>query len=163
MGNLHSTFPDVVGKHTIGSYNNRGSRLTSFCSQYKLFVANTCFKKRRIYTWSHPNGTTRNQIDFIITRQRHREGITDASVLNLPDISDHRLVRATLRTNFSWNKPKPLSKKFDLASLKIEEISSAFQLELRNRFHPLLSEEAGDPGIILNDSERLLESYHLNS
>ena len=82
VGGLHTTYPNHVGKHTIGSSNERGERLASFCSANNLYITNTFFKKRRIHTWNHPNGKSKGQIDFIISRSKFCQNVTDASVLN---------------------------------------------------------------------------------
>ena len=50
VGGQHSAYPKCVGKHTIGSSNNRGERLASFCSANNLYITNTFFQKRRLHT-----------------------------------------------------------------------------------------------------------------
>ena len=137
VGGLFLHSPKAVGKHTMGAYNSRGQKLTDFCTRHSLAITNTMFKKRRIHTWTSPKGNM-HQIDFIITRQRHMKAIHDSEVLNLPDISDHRLIRTKLKLNFSWYKPCQSLNKFDLAQLKNTATKTAFQTELKNRFLPLL-------------------------
>ena len=92
VGGLHSTYPNCVGKHTIGSNNSRGERLASFCSANNLYITNTFFQKRRLHTWNHPNGKSKGQIDFILSRNKFCQNVTDASVINTPSISDHRFL-----------------------------------------------------------------------
>ena len=138
VGGLNTSYPSSIGKHTIGSSNKRGERLASFCSANNLYVTNTFFKKRRIHTWNHPNGKSKGQIDFILSRTRFSQNVTNASVLNTPSISDHRLVRAEIKLDYIWRKPKPLSRKYNVSALNTIDTASAFQLELSNRFSPLL-------------------------
>ena len=126
VGGLHTTYPNHVGKHNIGSSNERGERLASFCSANNLYITNTFFKKRRIHTWNHPNGKSKSQIDFIISRSKFCPNITDVSVLNTPSVSDHRLVRIEVKSTYIWQKPKSLSKKFNVSSLKNIETATSF-------------------------------------
>ena len=50
--------PGVTGKFGLGVQNEAGHRLTEFCQENTLFIANTLFKqyKRRLYTWTSPDG-----------------------------------------------------------------------------------------------------------
>ena len=61
VGNLYDSYPNNIGKHTIGNSNLRGERLASFCAMNNLYVTNTFFKKRRQHTWSHPDGIHKAQ------------------------------------------------------------------------------------------------------
>ena len=91
LGGLHTNYPTSIGKHTIGEYNERGELLAKFCARNKLVVTNTRFHKRKHHTWTSPDGKTKNQIDFILTRNTTiRQNVLDSGPLNLPDISDHK-------------------------------------------------------------------------
>ena len=138
VGGLHSAYPNCVGKHTIGSSNNRGERLASFCSANNLYITNTFIRERRLHTWNHPNGRNKGQIDFILSRNKFCQNVTDASVLNTPSISDHRLLRAEVKLDYIWQKPKTTVKKYNISALKNVETATSFQLELTNRFLPLI-------------------------
>ena len=50
--------PGVVGKFSLGVQNEAGQRLTEFCQENALVIANTLFQqhKRRLYTWTSPDG-----------------------------------------------------------------------------------------------------------
>ena len=139
VGGLDSTYPNCVGKHTIGSFNTRGERLATFCSANNLYITNTYFKKRRLHTWNHPNGRNKAQIDFILSRNKFCQNVTNASVLNTPSISDHRLLRVEVKTSYTWQKPKSKIKRFDISGLKDNNKHLSFQLELSNRFLPLIN------------------------
>ena len=58
--------PGVTGKFGLGIQNEAGQRLTEFCQENTLVIANTLFQqnKRRLYTWTSPDGQHRNQIDL---------------------------------------------------------------------------------------------------
>ena len=47
--------PVVTGKFDLGVQNEAGQRLTEFCQENTLVIANTLFQqhKRRFYTWTH--------------------------------------------------------------------------------------------------------------
>ena len=59
--------PRVTGKFDLGVRNEAGQRLIEFCQENALVIANTVFQqhKRRLYTWTSPDGQHRNQIDYI--------------------------------------------------------------------------------------------------
>ena len=48
--------PGVTGKFGLGEQNEAGQRLTEFCQENALVIANTLFQqhKRRLYTWTSP-------------------------------------------------------------------------------------------------------------
>ena len=64
--------PGVIGKFGLGVQNEGGQRLTEFCQENALVIANTLFKqyRRRLYTWTSPDGRHRSQIDYILCGQR---------------------------------------------------------------------------------------------
>ena len=50
--------PGVTGKFGLGVQNEAEQRLTEFCQENALGIANTLFQqhKRRLYTWTSPDG-----------------------------------------------------------------------------------------------------------
>ena len=60
--------PGVTGKFGLGVENEAGQRLREFCQENGLVIANTFFQqhKRRLYTWTSPDGQYKNQIDYIV-------------------------------------------------------------------------------------------------
>ena len=50
--------PGVTGKFGLGVQNEAGQRLTEFCQENALVIANTLFQQhmRRLYTWASPDG-----------------------------------------------------------------------------------------------------------
>ena len=69
--------PRVTCKFGHGVQNEAGQRLTEFCQENALVIANSLFQqhKRRLYTWTSPDGQHQNQIDYIIFSQRWRSSI----------------------------------------------------------------------------------------
>ena len=72
--------PGVTSKFGLGVQNEAGQRLTEFCQENVLVIANTLFQqhKRRLYTWTSPDGQHQNQIDYIFCSQRWRSSIQSA-------------------------------------------------------------------------------------
>ena len=64
--------PGVTGKFGLGIRNGAGQRLIEFCQENALVIANSLFQehKRRLYTWTSPDGRHLNQIDYILCSQR---------------------------------------------------------------------------------------------
>ena len=69
--------PGVTGKFGLGIWNEAGQRLLEFCQENALVITNTLFQqhKRRLYTWTSPDGQYRNQVDSILCSQRWRSSI----------------------------------------------------------------------------------------
>ena len=69
--------PGVTGKFGLGMQNEAGQKLIAFCQENALVIANTLIQqhKRRLYTWTSPDGRHRNQIDYILCSQRWRSSI----------------------------------------------------------------------------------------
>ena len=72
--------PGVTGKFGLGIQNKAGQRLIEFCQENAPVLANTLFQqhKRRLYTWTSPDGQHQNQIDYILCSQRWRSSIESA-------------------------------------------------------------------------------------
>ena len=64
--------PGVTGKFGFKVQNEAGQRLIELCPENALVTANTLFQqhKRRLYTWTSPDGQHGNQIDYILCSQR---------------------------------------------------------------------------------------------
>ena len=72
--------PGVTGKFGLGVQNEAGQWLTQLCQENALVLANTFFQqhKRRLYTWTSPDGQHQNQIDYILCSQRWRSSVQPA-------------------------------------------------------------------------------------
>ena len=69
--------PGVTGKFGLGVRNEAGQWLIEFCQEDTLVIANTLFQqhKRRLYTWTSPDGQRRNQFVYILRSQKWRNSI----------------------------------------------------------------------------------------
>ena len=92
--------PGVTGKFGLGIRNEAGQRLIEFCQEIALVIANTLFQqhKRRLCTWTSPDGQHRNQIDYILCSQRWISSIQSTKTRPGADCgSDHELLITKLR------------------------------------------------------------------
>ena len=92
--------PGVTGKFGLGVQNKAGQRLTEFCQENTLVIANTLFQqhKRRLYTWTSPDGQYRNQTYYILCSQRWRSSIQSVKTRWEADSSsDYELLTAKFR------------------------------------------------------------------
>ena len=92
--------PRVTGKFDLGVLNDPGQRLIVFCQENALVIANTLFQqhKRRLYTWTSPDGQYQNRIDYILCSQRWRSSIQSSRTRPGADCgSDHELLIAKSR------------------------------------------------------------------
>ena len=88
---------NMRGWFGLGVQKEAGQRLTEFCQENALVIANTLFQqhKRGLYTWTSPDGQHWNQIDYILFRQRWRSSILSAKTRPGADYgSDHELLIA---------------------------------------------------------------------
>ena len=83
--------PRVIGKVGFGIQDEAGQRLIEFCQENALVIANTLFQqhKRRLYTWTSPDGQHQNQIDYILCSQRGRRSIQTAKTRPGDDCGSH--------------------------------------------------------------------------
>ena len=92
--------PGVTGKFGLGVQNKAGQRLTEFCQENALVMANTLFQQheRILYTWTLPEGQYQNQIDYILCREKWRSSIQSTKTKPGTDCgSDHELLIAKFR------------------------------------------------------------------
>ena len=83
--------PGVTGKFDLGIQNEAGQRLIEFCQENALVIANTLFQqhKRRLYTWTSPDGQHRLIIFFaakdgeaLYSQQKQDQKLTVARIMN---------------------------------------------------------------------------------
>ena len=87
--------PGVTGKFGLGVQKEAEKNLVEFCQENALVIANTLFQqhKRRLYTWTSPDGQYRNQTDYILCSQRWGSSIQSAKTRLAADCgSDHELL-----------------------------------------------------------------------
>ena len=125
--------PGVTGKFGHGVQNEAGQRLIEFCQENALVIANTLFQqhKRRLYTWTSPDGQHQNQIGYIFCSQRWKSSIQSAKTR--PGAycgSDHELLIAKFRLKLK--KVKKTTKPF---RYNLNRIPNDYTVEVRNRLY----------------------------
>ena len=98
-------------------------------------VPNTLFQqhKRRLYTWTSPNGQHRNQTDYILCSQRWRSSIQSAKIRPRADChTDHELLIAKFRLNLKKVRESIKPFRYDL-----NQIPYDYTVAVRNRFKGL--------------------------
>ena len=119
----------------LGMRNEAGQRLIEFCQENALVIANTLFQqhKRRLYTWTSPDGQHQNQIDYILCSQRWRSSIESAKTRPGADCdSDHELLIAKFRL-----KLKKVGKTTRPFRYDLNQIPYDYTVEVTNRFKGL--------------------------
>ena len=89
-----------LGKSGLGIRNEAGQRLIEFCQENTLVIVTTLFQqhKRRLYTWTSPDGQYQNQTGYILCSQSWRSSIQSAKTRPGADRgSDHELLIAKFR------------------------------------------------------------------
>ena len=118
--------PRVTGKFGLGVRNQVGQRLTEFCQENALVIANTLFQqhKRRLCTWTSPDGQYWNQIDYILCSRRWRSSIQSRKIrLGAECGSDHEflLAKFKLKLKKAGKAAKPF--RYDLSQIPYDYMS----------------------------------------
>ena len=85
--------PGVTGKFGLGVHNEAGKKLKNLHQENSLVIANTIFQqhKRRLYTWTSPDGQHRNQLiilfavkdgEVLYSQQKQDQELTVAQIMN---------------------------------------------------------------------------------
>ena len=100
-----------------------------------MAIANTLFQqhKRRLYTWTSPDGQHQNQIDSNLCSQRWRSSIQSAKIrLEAGCSSDHVLLIAKFRLTLKKVGKTTRPFRYDL-----NQIPNDYTMEMRNIFKRL--------------------------
>ena len=115
--------------------NEAGQRLIEFCQENALVIANILFQqhKRRLFTWTSPDGQHQNQIDYILCSQRWRSSIQSAKTRPGTHCgSAEELLIAKFRL-----KLKKVGKTTRPSRYDLNQIPCDYTVEVRNRFNGL--------------------------
>ena len=110
-------------------------KVTEFCQKNTLLIANTLFQqhKRRLYTWTSPDGQHRNQIDYILCSQGWRSSIQSAKTRPGADCgSDHELLITKFRLKLKKVGKTTRSFRYDL-----NQIPYDYTVDVTKRFKGL--------------------------
>ena len=138
-------------KFGLGVQNEAGQRLIEFCQENALVIANTLFQqhKRRLYTWTSPDGQHQNHIDYILCSQRWRSSIQWAKTRLGADCgSDHELLIAKFRLKLKKVGKITRPFRYDLNEIPY------FTVKISNRFKGLNLIEC-----LMNYGQRFMTLY----
>ena len=122
------------GEFGLGVHNKAGQRLTEFCQENTLVIANTLFQqhKRRLYTWTSPDGQYWNQIDYIFAAK-------DGEALYSQQKQDRELTVAQIMNSLLPNSDilKKVGKTTRPSRYNLNQIPYNYTVEVTNRFKGL--------------------------
>ena len=127
--------PGVTGKFGLGVQNEVGQRLIELCQRNALIIANILFQehKRRLYTWTSPDGQHQNKTDYILYSQRWRSSIQSEKTRPGADYGlDYELLTAKFR--FKLKKVGKITRPF---RYELFQIPYDCTVEVGNRFKGL--------------------------
>jgi hypothetical protein len=127
--------------------------------EQELTLANTWFKqhRRRLATWTSPDGITKNQIDYIGIQRKWRTSISNCKTYPGADCdTDHNLLVATLKIRIGRQKKEEIIKR-----LNVEELQGykglAYEMEVTNRFKALnMVAEERSPNEVWKETKEVL-------
>ena len=128
------------------------AKANKFCQENALVIANAIFQqhKRRLYTWTSPDGQHQNQIDYILGSQRWRSSMQSAKTRPGADCgSDHELLIPKFRLELKKVGKTTRPFRYDL-----NHIPNDYTAEVRNRFKGLDLREC-----LMNSERRFVTLY----
>ena len=154
----HTTKPRVIGKNTYHDLtNSNGELLSDFCKRHNLHPTQlsslTKSPKSRTWTWEHPSGQ-RAQLDHIIINAKWQNSVRNCRAYNTVELdSDHRIMSVTVKISLRIQGANLVKRKrYNWNRLTNDpKLKEEFQLELRNRFEPLMALLPHEDGIQESD------------
>ena len=125
----------VEGQHALeGQRSDNGERFVALCMENNMAITMTQYPHKNIhkYTWTSPDGRTKNQIDHIAINGKFCRSITDVRAYRGADsASDHNLVICTVKLKLrKVKRDRSGVKKYDISRLQHRATKEKFTLEL---------------------------------
>jgi len=116
-----------------------GDRRINFAFSNHLTVSNTKFQhpEHHLVPWYSNDGVTATQIDYILVRKRWASNVLDCRVYRGAETgnthgSDHALDKTKPPIRLEANNHGYRQTRFDITTLKRQDIAECFRLDLRN-------------------------------
>ena len=133
-------FTTAKGPHGSADLTNDNvKRFTLLCNSNGISIGNTFFKHKRIHktTWTSPDGSTLNEIDYVCISSRWRSSLHDVRTFRGADVaSDHNLVVAKIRLRLKKMSAKKSVRPFAVEKIKDKTIYLTYEfcIDVSNRF-----------------------------
>ena len=136
---FHGLYTFLWKRNSLGPQvqNEAGQRLTEFCQENTLVIANTLFQqhKRWLYTWTLSDGQYWNPTEYILCSQRWRNYIQSAKTRPGADCGlGNELLIAKFRLKLKKVGKNTRSFRYDL-----NQIPYDYRVEVMNRFKGIRS------------------------
>ena len=154
----------TIGNFALGERNDYGEELVNFAIESELSIMNTMFQKhpRRLFTWTSPDGNTKNQIDYVLIQQRWKSAISNVETVPSADCdSDHEMLKATFKIRLRTMKKFQMPIRYDTSN-----ISKEYCIQVSNKFEALnATTEAMRPEELANKAKEIFTeaSKHLKT
>jgi hypothetical protein len=147
--NSHNADMTTIGPHVYHeSANVNGELLANFCMANKMCDAQSFFphRKGRLWTWTHPGGKHKAQLDHMLIRGKWLNSIKNCRAYHNPNVnSDHRMVSIKLRLSLRASvKQSEKIIRYNWHLLREQRVQEEFNLALKNRFEALEDEMNSD-------------------
>jgi len=134
----------AVGPHFSGIPNDNSDRLRTLCDVHDLTVLGTWFQRLDIHrmTWLSHDGSTKKEIDHILTRHRDKGQFQSCRVYRgaeAPANTDHVLLSAELRISLQkMKKSQSIPKPLNAAILSCDpDLQTRYNISVENKFAAL--------------------------
>lgn len=157
IGANSAQYSKCVGNFGLGVRNERGERFMQFADENNMVVVNSLFQHhpRRLFTWTSPGGSTKNQIDYILIRSRWRTSILNAHTLPGADCgSDHELVIAKLRLKLKAARSFKKTRRIEVAD--IEKFNTAIERSWKD--WTVMNHNEATPDTLWNKAKQLIQN-----
>jgi hypothetical protein len=133
-------FKPTIGNESLHEISNDlRIRVVDIATSKNLRVKSTMFSHRNIhkYTWTSPDGKTRNQIDHSLVDRRRHSSVLDVRLFRAADCdTDHYLVVAKVRERLALNKQRSQRlhmERFNLKKLNEVEGKEQYHIAVSNK------------------------------
>ena len=128
VGTDTAGYEDVLGVYGFGERNPEGETVLNLCKNQGMRVLNSYFKKETEKQITYKSGESGTQIDLILMRQKPGASVTDcAAIPGEAFLTQHRVVRATIKIKGYNRIRKPLKKRLKTWKLKNEVTRTRFE------------------------------------